>query len=52
MYNYNSYKHSKSGYVLSREALERFVNRALKDKSGVICKTNDDTGNRLFLKNE
>ena len=37
------------GYVLSREALGRFVNRALKDKSGIICKTNDDTGNLKII---
>jgi len=38
------YMSGGAGYVLSREALGRFVNRALKDKSGIICKTNDDTG--------
>ena len=38
-----------SGYVLSREALSRFVNRALTDKSGVICKTKDDAGIKTYL---
>ena len=33
-----------TGYVLSRDALGRFVNRALTDKSGVICKTTNDAG--------
>ena len=33
-----------SGYVLSREALNRFVKRALSDKSGIFCKTKEDTG--------
>ena len=37
------------GYVLSREALSRFVNRALTDKSGVICKTKDDAGIKTYL---
>ena len=37
------------GYVLSREALSRFVNRALTDKSGVICKTKYDTGIKTCL---
>ena len=38
-----------SGYVLSREALSRFVNRALTDKSGVICKTKDDAGIKTYF---
>ena len=37
------------GYVLSREALSRFVNRALTDKSGVICKTKDDAGIKMYF---
>ena len=37
------------GYVLSREALSRFVNRALTDKSGVICKTKDDAGIKTYF---
>ena len=42
--NYKTWTFFETGYVLSRDALDRFVNRALKDKSGIICKTNDDTG--------
>ena len=35
-----------TGYVLSREALDRFVNKALKGKvkQGEHCKTGEDTG--------
>lgn len=38
------YMSGGAGYVLSREALNRFVNRALADKEQVICKTKDHTG--------
>jgi len=38
------YMSGGAGYVLSREALDRFVNRALADKEGVICKTKDHDG--------
>ena len=33
-----------AGYVLSKEALDRFVNVALADKDQKICKANDHTG--------
>ena len=38
------YMSGGAGYVLSKEALDRFVNRALADKEQVICKTRDHTG--------
>lgn len=38
------YMSGGAGYVLSREALNRFVERALKDKDHVICKTHEYTG--------
>ena len=40
----NGYMSGGAGYVLSKEALDRFVNRALADKEQVICKTRDHTG--------
>lgn len=38
------YMSGGAGYVLSREALDRFVNRALQDKEGLLCKTKDHSG--------
>jgi len=38
------YMSGGAGYVLSRQALDRFVNRALADKEGLICRTKDHGG--------
>jgi glycoprotein-N-acetylgalactosamine 3-beta-galactosyltransferase len=33
-----------AGYVLSRGALDKFVNHALTDTEGNVCRTKDDAG--------
>jgi len=33
-----------AGYVLSRGALDKFVNNALTDTEGTVCRTKDDAG--------
>ena len=43
---------SFSGYVLSKEALKRFVTTGITDSTGLVCKGSDNGGHGKCVSNQ